>query len=487
MATSYPFRPIVHSGLILSLDAENTKSYSGSGLDWYDLTSNNNNGVLTNSPTFEFNGVASFIFDGVNDYVEFGDILDLGTNSLTINLWLNLNSKTIGDIFLSKAFDNVGDYRYAVGIDYYGSGGLNAFMIGNTGIATDVYPVGTTDVPLNTWFMCTFVFDRNSDIKIYYNGVLETLTFPQGGDATISQWIGQDFQSNNPFRIGCYTAGDNITPNYFMNGKMSISQIYNRALTPKEVLQNYNALKHRFDIPIPTIIPIITTGLILNLDAGDPTSYPGSGTNWNDLGIYNNDATLVNGVSYSSIDGGGSMIFDGVNDYGTVSYNSNFDLSNTDYTLEGWFNSNSFSTLQSLISKDTYGQNFDWSLLIGSIGNVSNSTTLTFYSNGTTTNVTATVPTMSAGQWYHYVVTSISGVIRIYLNSILYKTQSMSTSNSSQVYVTLGRYSWNGPTDSPPGIPGGYINGKISILRVYRIGLTGTEVLQNYNAIKNRY
>ena len=62
MATSYPFRPIVHSGLILSLDAENTKSYSGSGLDWYDLTSNGNNGTLENGPTFDFNGVPNISF-----------------------------------------------------------------------------------------------------------------------------------------------------------------------------------------------------------------------------------------------------------------------------------------------------------------------------------------------------------------------------------------------------------------------------------------
>jgi hypothetical protein len=55
----------------------------------------------------------------------------------------------------------------------------------------------------------------------------------------------------------------------------------------------------------------------------------------------------------------------------------------------------------------------------------------------------------------------------------------MATSNSSQVYVTLGCVGWNSPAF--------FTNGKISILRVYRIGLTGAEVLQNYNAIKNRY
>lgn len=227
---------------------------------------------------------------------------------------------------------------------------------------------------------------------------------------------------------------------------------------------------------------IVKESLILYLDAGSPNSYYplSNGITWNDISSNGYNGTLINGPVYNSSNGG-VLVFDGVDDYGRIPYNSNFNLSNTNYTLEGWFNSNSFSTDQILISKDTYGVNFDWALYIF------NSTTLIFYSNGTATNVTATVPTMSAGQWYHYVVTSISGVIRIYLNSILYKTQSMSTSNSSQVYVTLGRYSWNGPTDSPPGIPGGYIKGKIPILRIYRKGLNDSEVLQNYNVLKGRF
>ena len=230
---------------------------------------------------------------------------------------------------------------------------------------------------------------------------------------------------------------------------------------------------------------IVKDSLILYLDAGSPNSYYplSNSTTWKDISNNGYNGTLINGPVYNSINGG-VLVFDGVDDHGRIPYNSNFDLSNTNYTLEGWFNLSTFSSVpfgRHLISKDTYGVNFDWSLA------VMNSTTLTLYSNGTATNVTATVPTMSAGQWYHYVVTSISGVIRIYLNSILYKTQSMSTSNSSQVYVTLGRYSWNGPTDSPPGIPGGYINGYISTLRIYRKGLNDSEVLQNYNAYKGRF
>jgi hypothetical protein len=198
-------------------------------------------------------------------------------------------------------------------------------------------------------------------------------------------------------------------------------------------------------------------------------------TIWNDISKNSNNGVLINGPTFNPSNNG-TIVFDGTNDYGTIPYNSDFDLSSTDYTLEGWFNLNTFSfhpSGQHLISKDTYGANFDWSLC------VINSTTLRLFSNGTSTSVTATVPTMSTGQWYHFVVTSISGVIRIYLNSILYQTQSMSTSNLSQVYITIGCVGWNNPSF--------FINGKIPVLRIYRKGLVGGEVLQNYNALKNRF
>ena len=52
MATSFAFKPIVTDGLVLCLDAGNTKSYPGSGATWLDLSSNANNGTLTGSPTF---------------------------------------------------------------------------------------------------------------------------------------------------------------------------------------------------------------------------------------------------------------------------------------------------------------------------------------------------------------------------------------------------------------------------------------------------
>ena len=64
----------------------------------------------------------------------------------------------------------------------------------------------------------------------------------------------------------------------------------------------------------PTASSIVTNGLALYLDAGNASSYPGSGTNWNDLSGNGRNGTLTNGPTYSATNGG-SIVFDGTNDY----------------------------------------------------------------------------------------------------------------------------------------------------------------------------
>jgi hypothetical protein len=53
---------------------------------------------------------------------------------------------------------------------------------------------------------------------------------------------------------------------------------------------------------------------ILNLDAGNSLSYSGTGTTWTDMSGGDHSGTLTNGPTYSSADGG-SIVFDGANDY----------------------------------------------------------------------------------------------------------------------------------------------------------------------------
>ena len=230
---------IVKDGLVLLLDAAKKDSYPGSGTLWRDVSGNNLSGTLTNGPTFNSSNGGSIVFDGINDCVEFGDVLDLGTNSLTISHWVNITTHS-NQIFMSKGLAAAQNYRFATGLGFPVSNRLYGFMQGTSN--PDITPYGSTILPLNTWFMATYVFNRASSIQIYYNGVLETLT----GNATISQWNGLNFQSVNPFRIGSYTASNNIGVVNSMNGRMGITQMYFRALSATEVLQNYNATKGRY-------------------------------------------------------------------------------------------------------------------------------------------------------------------------------------------------------------------------------------------------
>lgn len=232
---------IVTDGLILNLDVANPRSYLPpyNGTTWFNL-SGTNNGTLTNGPIFNSGNGGSIVFDGVDDFVEFGDVFDLGTNSLTVNQWLYFANNNTNQITLSKALAGAQAYRFATGLS--NTGKLYAFMQGNGG--ADIIPNGSTTIPANTWIMATFVFNRASSITIYYNGVQESLT----GDATISQWNGLNFQSPNPFRLATYTASNNTGVVSLMNGRMASTQVYFRTLSASEINQNFQATRARFGI-----------------------------------------------------------------------------------------------------------------------------------------------------------------------------------------------------------------------------------------------
>jgi len=65
---------IVTNGLVLALDAGNTKSYVSGSTTWFDKSGRGNNGTLVNGPTFNTGSLGSIVFDGVNDYVDSGNI-----------------------------------------------------------------------------------------------------------------------------------------------------------------------------------------------------------------------------------------------------------------------------------------------------------------------------------------------------------------------------------------------------------------------------
>jgi len=226
----------------------------------------------------------------------------------------------------------------------------------------------------------------------------------------------------------------------------------------------------------PTTASIITNGLILNLDAGNAVSYSGTGTTWTDLSGNGNNGTLVNGTGYSSANGG-TMVFDGINDYVNISDSTYLDLPNTT-TMEFWVNSNQLNNNDIISHRwNCYGAAYNPTY---ASGYVAGKLSIYYALNNGGFLAVSTTTTPIIGQWYHLVGTYDGSTMKVYLNGVLENTRSVS-GNITQNDAGLAIGSYNGLPNEFAG------DGKISIVRYYHKTLSATEVLQNFNALKSRY
>lgn len=247
---------VVTDGLIFMVDAFNRKSYiSGDTLTNDLMSSNLTGGTLVNGVTYD----NYWTFDGSNQYIDFGDVLDMGTNDYTIEAWININNLTSNDWFVSKSRAAASAYRYGFGIT--NSNQLFSVVDGNPP-TTPKTPIGNTSLDSNMWYMVSLIIDRDGEISYRINGQIETLT----GDADISLWNGQDFNSTEAFRIGTYTAADGINITNPFDGSVSQVRIYNRVISISESLQNFKAIKSRVKGTLGdyVVIPSIPTANIVS-------------------------------------------------------------------------------------------------------------------------------------------------------------------------------------------------------------------------------
>jgi hypothetical protein len=217
---------IVTDGLVLSLDAANVKSYPGSGTVWRDISRGGNNGTLVNGPTYNPANGGSLVFDGVNDSINCNanSILNVG-NNITVNTWFYVNSNSSYQPIISKTLSNS-----TAGWELANSSGV--FRTTFRPSVTQINLIAGSLV-IGKWYMGTMTFDGTT-ARLYLNGVITGNT-TTGGPVTLN--------SSQPLQIG--TRG--IDANWY-NGNISQTQIYNRALSPSEVLQNFNATKTRFGL-----------------------------------------------------------------------------------------------------------------------------------------------------------------------------------------------------------------------------------------------
>ena len=225
MIFNIDYPAIVTDGLVLNLDAGFAPSYPTTGTTWYDVSSGGNNGTLTNGPTFDSANSGSIVFDGADDFIDVTNSgLDISGN-FTSEAWVNT--------------DNYSTYRTIISWGVHATNQDRSMWLesGTGKLCLYFYPtnpnmaIGTSNVADGNWHHCVATWDGTTG-RIYVDGVLEnSLALTAGAYTYANTYIGK-----------------NVANAYRFAGDISLGKIYDKALTPSEVLENYNATKGRFGL-----------------------------------------------------------------------------------------------------------------------------------------------------------------------------------------------------------------------------------------------
>jgi hypothetical protein len=453
----------------------------------------------------------SVSFDGSGDYLSLASSEDFnfGSEEFTIEFWINTTTTSIKGIASKRTSAGASNTNWIV---YVTAAGALQFYASD-GSTYQINGIFGGKINDGSWHHCAVVRNGNT-FTLYVNGVSVT---SQTTSFTISStsrpfYIGVDNPGNstdilgyisnlrilkgtalytsnftpptrelqpigdtvllccnNPDSAGAEATGKTIT----VNGD-AVASTFSPGLTRDFTYGTQFDGVSRFDTQGYFVPPsgntqnrytlgldeIVTDGLVLHLDAGNPFSYPatGVGTHWTDLSGNNNHGTLVNGVSYTE-NNRGSLVFDGVNDYVDCGSPS---ISVGKITVNAWIKTNAGSIIQHIVDSASNA----WHLAI------LDSNRPYFY-NGSTYHESA--PALTVGQWY--MITGVQGeTLDIYINGVL--GQSIASNiNVTTNNVNIGR--WQGG--------GRQYNGNIAQVSIYNRALSAAEVSQNYEALKGRY
>jgi hypothetical protein len=463
------FENIVTSGLVLNLDGSWPNSYSGT-TTWFDLSGQGNNGTLTNGPTLNTSNGGSIQFDGTNDYCV--------VNS-------NSNSSLSGDFSITQWYNaatNDGGYRVIFETNGYrdGTSGIAIYQFSNYfriwriigGTYTELITTSGNTVGLNTWK--TFTLVRNSGVFTFYIDTIYSGTYST--------------DTNNYSDTSYHIGGDGPpTSSYWFQGNIATTQVYNRTLSPAEIMQNFNTQGYRFGYSADTIV---TSGLTINLDAANGMSYPGSGTTWYDIsqtGGYN--FTLRNGASFERYGNISCFSFDGSDDNARwVDTNGIREDIGTECTISIWMNGNGVNLGQSCCRLISFNNNVDINVdysdyfcmaACNRIGYLPcyrlNFGGLCDGGGGSNTPMYTTDFKLVTVRW-----STISDTIDVFVNNSSIYSASLTASPIN--YRDIKRIAL---ASNAAGME--YSNIRIASMQMYSRRLSDSELTQNYNAQKGRF
>jgi hypothetical protein len=486
---------------------------------WYDQSGNSIH-VLTNNPNAKI--ISSGSINTVNNQPT---INFTGTNSfLTSSTSVNYSAQTLATI--NAVAQNVASTNYISGIISVGDNGgwglcydptntNKGYWVdasGGNGAFSDEF---TSDVKVVTGFIGTatnssiYINSTQKGTKVaqnIMNGTNDKIYVGSRGNFGGRQFIGNiselfmfpntissaeqtTLESSQSFFIpptvtitssatGAVCAGTSITftatprgyttPAYqWFKNDVAISGATSSTYSSSSLLHN-DAIKV---VVVEGSASVSTSNLVMNLDAGNSSSYT-SGTIWTDLTGRGNNGTISSGITYNTANGGYFQFpTTGGNGIVLPATSNDFNFTTGDFAVELWVNAyNNQGRLISLNSKSDFSSN---ALIIFPVADTPNS----IYAG----SLSATGFIWYV--WHHVIYTRISGTVSLYIDGVLKSTATNTSSlpsNSATTSNSLGSFI----------ATNGYLSytGKMSIARIYKnAGLTSAQVISNYNAICSRY
>lgn len=224
------------NGLVLHLDAGNNKSYPGSGTTWFDMSGFGNTGTLTNGPAYTNSNIGAITFDGSNQYLIANNTsLNSRFSSTSVSHFTWVYPTSAGQIVVELGQTGINANWHDSNIEISTAGAFS-FSTWHGSLTNKVV---SSNQSFNRWYHVGFTYNGTT-LTAYINGAsIGTTTFSRQAP----------YNNGNQMHYAlCAQDGTNMGTNAYLGGRIGGFVVYNRALSPTEILQNYDAAKSRFGL-----------------------------------------------------------------------------------------------------------------------------------------------------------------------------------------------------------------------------------------------